>query len=239
MIIEVCANSVQSAVNADIAGADRIELCQNLNEGGTTPSFAAIKYCVENLKLKTFVLIRPRTGDFHYSDLEFEIIKNDVLECKRLGVSGVVVGFLNADYTIDINKTRQIVELAAPMEVTFHRAFDICADPKQALEDIITSGCHRILTSGCKPTAIEGVENLLNLKNQAAGRIKLLVGSGVNSRNIRELITQTGLTEFHGSGKRIIEDSNFSREKEYLDASNWQYAETNTEEIKAMLAARE
>lgn len=234
MILEICANSVQSAINADLAGADRIELCQNLNEGGTTPSFAAVKYCTENLRLKTFVLIRPRTGDFCYSDLEFEIIKNDVLLCKELGVAGVVVGFLNPDYTIDIEKTRRMVEMAAPMEVTFHRAFDICSSPEQSLEDIIAAGCHRILTSGFHATAIDGIDELVKLKKQAAGRIKLLVGSGVNSKNIRELVTKTGLSEFHASAKKIVKDSAFTPQKEYLDSSNWQYQETDLEEAREL-----
>ncbi|MDR2979260.1 MAG: copper homeostasis protein CutC [Bacteroidales bacterium] len=235
MILEICANSVQSAVNADLAGADRIELCQNLNEGGTTPSFASIKYCVEHLRLKTFVLIRPRAGDFCYSDLEFEIVKNDILQCKKIGVHGVVVGFLNRDYTIDVEKTKRIVELAVPMEVTFHRAFDICNLHWQSLEDVIGTGCHRILTSGFHPTAIEGVKELIVLKNQAAGRIKLLVGSGVNSRNINELIRKTGLTEFHASAKKIVKDIGFTAGKEYLDASNWQFQESDVEEMGRML----
>lgn len=235
MILEVCANSVQSAVNADLAGADRIELCQNLNEGGTTPSYAAIKYCVENLSLRTFVLIRPRVGDFCYSDLDFGIIKDDVQMCRSVGVAGVVVGFLHRDYTIDIEKTKQIVEIAGDMEVTFHRAFDICNNPRQSLEDIIRAGCHRILTSGFHQTAWEGVAELLKLKEQAADRIKLLVGSGVSSGNISELIVQTGLTEFHASGKKIVKDPSFVSEKGYLDASNWQYQESDPEEIRALL----
>ena len=142
--VEICAPSVQSAIHADMAGADRIELCQNLLEGGTTPSFGAIQYCVEHLLLKTNVLIRPRTGDYCYNDAEFETIKNDVQQCKELGVHGVVVGFLHQDLTIDIEKTKEIVQLASPMEVTFHRAFDICADWRKALEQIIEAGSSRI-----------------------------------------------------------------------------------------------
>ena len=235
MLLEVCANSVQSAINADIAGAQRIELCQNLNEGGTTPSWGAIQYCTQHLSLKTFVLIRPRTGDFCYSDAEFEVIKNDVLECKRLGAAGVVVGFLNSDYTIDIGKTVEIVKLAAPMEVTFHRAFDICAQQEQSLEDIINCGCHRILTSGFKKTAEEGVEELAKLKLLANGRIAILVGSGINQHNIAEIATKTGLTEFHASCKKTIKDTAYTSEKEYLDNSNIIYSQTDSDEVREIL----
>ena len=235
MLLEVCANSVQSAINADIAGAQRIELCQNLNEGGTTPSWGAIQYCTQHLSLKTFVLIRPRTGDFCYSDAEFEVIKNDVLECKRLGVAGVVVGFLNSDYTIDKEKTVEIVKLAAPMEVTFHRAFDICAQHEQSLEDIIDCGCHRILTSGFKKTAEEGVEELAKLKLLANGRIAILVGSGINQHNIAEIATKTGLTEFHASCKKVIKDTAYTSEREYLDNSNIIYSQTDSDEVRKIL----
>ena len=235
MLLEVCANSVQSAINADIAGAQRIELCQNLNEGGTTPSWGAIQYCIRHLSLQTFVLIRPRTGDFCYTDAEFEVIKNDVLECKKLGVAGVVVGFLNPDYTIDKEKTAEIVKIAAPMEVTFHRAFDICARHEQSLEDIIACGCHRILTSGFKKTAEEGVEELAKLKQLANGRIAILVGSGINQHNIVDIATKTGLTEFHASCKSVIKDNAYNSEREYLDNSNIQHSQTNSDEVRKIL----
>lgn len=217
MIFEVCANSIQSAIYADKAGADRIELCQNLNEGGTTPSYASIDFCVKNLSLKTFVLIRPRPGHFVYSDVEFEVIKQDVLLCKQLGVAGVVVGFLNHDFTIDKRKTVEIVALAMPMEVTFHRAFDISYNLFQSMEDIITCGCHRILTSGGRPTAVEGITVLNDLHQQAAGRIVLLAGSGINLDNISELLSQTSLTEFHASCKQ--KRGNYPA-KDILDSSN-------------------
>ncbi|MDR1345461.1 MAG: copper homeostasis protein CutC, partial [Bacteroidales bacterium] len=147
MLLEVCANSAQSARNAQLGGAQRIELCQNLNEGGLTPSFAAIDYCINRLQINTFVLIRPRSGHFCYSDEEFYLMCQEVQQCKRMGVSGVAVGFLHRDLSVDIKKTEQIVDLAAPMQVTFHRAFDLCVQPQKALEDIIACGCRRLLTS--------------------------------------------------------------------------------------------
>ena len=235
MILEVCANSVQSAINANKAGADRIELCQNLNEGGTTPSNAAIKYCVNNLKLKTFVLIRPRTGDFYYSDIEYEIIKEDIRQCKALGVAGVVVGFLNKDYTVDKAKTTEIVSLAHPMEVTFHRAFDIVNQREQSLEDIIAYGCHRVLTSGFAKTADQGIEELAMLQKIAENRIIILAGSGVNSNNVTKIAEKTGIKEFHSSCKKMWKDPSYSSQKEYLDTSNIEYWETDQGEVEKIL----
>jgi copper homeostasis protein len=232
MIFEVCANSVQSAIYADKAGADRIELCQNLNEGGTTPSFASIDFCLKNFSLKTFVLVRPRAGHFVYSDVEFDIIRNDVLQCKVLGVAGVVVGFLHPDFTIDKNKTTEIVACAAPMEVTFHRAFDISDNLFQSMEDIIDCGCHRILTSGGKHTAIEGIAVLNQLHRQAAKRITLIAASGINPNNIQSLLSQTQITEFHASCKQ---QRGLHSNKNILDISNNIFEESNEESIREMV----
>lgn len=232
MLLEICANSVQSAINAQIGGAQRIELCQNLNEGGTTPSFSLIDYCVKNLTITTFVLIRPRIGNFCYSDVEFEIIKNDVLKCKKMGVSGVVVGFLNKDLTIDVAKTKQIVKMAAPMEVTFHRAFDICEHRQNSLEQIIETGCHRILTSGQKKTAFEGMSVLKDIVNQANDRIKIMAGSGVNSQNALGIIKNCGVHEIHASCKQRIGQIADYKEDIFLDRSNMIYFETSVKEVE-------
>lgn len=235
--VEICAPSVQSAINAAIAGADRIELCQNLLEGGTTPSFAAIQYCVEHLSLLTNVLIRPRTGDFCYNEAEFETIKKDVQICKDLGVNGVVIGFLHSDLSIDVAKTKEIVQLAAPMEVTFHRAFDICANWEEALEQIIETGCNRILTSGTYPTAHEGVAVLKEVVAKAAGRITILAGSGVNHTNAEEIVKITGVGEIHSSCTKLTSTYNpeFSIEK-YLDETNYSHKESNLDLIKKILS---
>lgn len=232
MILEVCANSVQSAIYAQMGGAQRIELCQNLNEGGTTPSFAAIDYCANQLNIQTFVLIRPRVGNFCYSEIEFEIIKKDVLQCKKMGVDGVVVGFLTKDFSIDIAKTEEIVNLASPMEVTFHRAFDICKDWTQALEQIIQAGCHRILTSGQKKSAFEGMYVLKNMVNQANNRIKILAGSGIHSRNAVEIISTSGVREIHASCKHRIGQIDDYKEDIFLDTTNLIYSETDVKEVE-------
>ena len=237
IIVEICAPSVQSAIHADLAGADRIELCQNLNEGGTTPSFGAIAYCIEHLSLKTNVLIRPRTGNFCYNEAEYETIKQDVNICKSLGANGVVVGFLNPDLTIDTQKTKEIVELAAPMEVTFHRAFDICADWSAALEEIISCGCSRILTSGTKKTAIEGMEILQKIVSQAGNRIVILAGSGVNNTNAEEIVNLTGVTEIHASCTAVvIENKQEVSLEQLLDESNFSHKESNVNLIKKLLS---
>jgi copper homeostasis protein len=204
-IIEVCAPTLEAAIAANKSGAERIELCQDIEKGGITPSYADIEYCVRNLKLKTNVLVRPRAGNFVYSDEEFEVIKKDILYCKNLGVNAVVVGFLHDDFTIDIKKTAEIVNLAKPMEVTFHRAFDDCADWKIALEQIIQCGCSRILTSGQKPTAIEGAENIKEMVKQAGDRIVILAGSGITMENYPQLVEFTRVKEVHGT-KLVISD---------------------------------
>lgn len=232
MIVEICANSVQSAINAEKGGADRIELCQNLNEGGTTPSYAVIKYCVEKLSLKTMVLVRPRPGDFCYNEAEYEAIKEDVLMCKNLGAHGVVVGFLDKNLDIDTRRTAEIVKLARPMEVTFHRAFDRCRDWHTALEQIIECGCDRILTSGQRKTALEGIDNLREIQRLAAGRIKILAGSGVNSQNVADLIHATGVGEVHSSCKHTIENMHKTNIEELS-----RYIETDSEEVGRFVAA--
>lgn len=201
MEIEICCGSIQSAANAKAGGAVRIELCQGLVEGGTTPSPATINYAVKELGLKVFVLVRPRGGDFCYNELEIKTMEQDVEFCKQAGVAGIVVGFLHPDGSIDTELTRRFVKLAAPLPVTFHRAFDRCTDPLRALEEVIDCGCARILTSGCKPTAMEGADVLQRLVQQANGRIKILAGSGVTPENAAELRQKTGAPEIHGSCK--------------------------------------
>ena len=201
MEIEICCGSVQSAANAKAGGAVRVELCQGLIEGGTTPSPATIEYAVKELGLQVFVLVRPRGGDFCYNELEIKTMEEDVEFCKRAGVAGVVVGFLHPDGSIDTELTRRFVKLAAPLPVTFHRAFDRCPEPLKALEQIIDCGCARILTSGCKATAMEGANLLKQLVQQANGRIKILAGSGVTPENAAALRKKTGAPEIHGSCK--------------------------------------
>ena len=199
--IEICCYSVESALIAERAGAHRVELCDNYLEGGTTPSHATIKHAVQLLNIPVNVIIRPRGGDFLYTDVEYEIIKNDVLVARELNANGVVVGFLNEEGSIDEQKTKEIVELAQPMEVTFHRAFDMCKDPVVALKQLINTGVKRILTSGQKNNAVEGAGLLAELVTHAGDDIIIMPGSGVNETNIVELMEKTGAIEYHSSAK--------------------------------------
>ena len=162
MIVEICANSYDSAYNAEKAGAHRIELCSELAVGGITPSYGLLKEVIENLNISVFVLIRPRGGNFVYSDTEFEIMKRDIKLCKDIGCQGIVSGVLNADKTIDINRTEELVELSKPLQFTFHRAFDKVANAKEALEQLIDLGVERVLTSGQETSAEKGLELLIN-----------------------------------------------------------------------------
>lgn len=204
-LIEICAYSLQSVLNAEKGGAKRVELCSNPFEGGTTPSTAFIQMALEKTSLDVHVLIRPRGGDFLYTDLEYEQMMKEVLTCKALGVKGVVLGFLTKDGEVDVKRTSQMVRLASPMSVTFHRAFDVSRDPFISLEKIIDSGCHRILSSGQKQDALHGSKLLKQLIDKSNGRIQLMPGGGIGEKNILEVLRCTGATELHMSAKVFLQ----------------------------------
>lgn len=199
---ENCANSVESCLEAQRAGIDRVELCAGIPEGGTTPSYGDIVVARKLLTTtKLHVIIRPRGGDFLYSDVEKEIMLEDVRMSRRLGVDGVVFGALTAEGDVDMEFMRQLMKEAEGMSVTFHRAFDVCCDPFIALEQIIELGCHRILTSGQMPKAEEGIVLLKQLVDKAGERIIIMPGCGVNANNIAHIAAATGAREFHFSGR--------------------------------------
>ena len=202
--LEICCYSTESAFLAEKAGADCIELCDNFSEGGTTPSYATIKYAVENLKIPINVIIRPRGGDFLYSDIEFEIMKMEVSEMKKIGVNGIVFGILKSNGKIDVERTKEILELAHPLECTFHRAFDMCRDHLKSLEKLKKLGVKRILTSGGENTAFQGIELLSKLVKASEGEIIIMPGSGINEDTIGEIMRQTGAKEFHLSAKQFV-----------------------------------
>ena len=201
--LEICADSVESAMIAQAAGAYRIEFCDNLVEGGTTHSLANLISAREHLQIKLYPIIRPRGGNFLYSDIEFNIMKEDIRKCGEIGCDGVVIGMLNADGTIDKERSRELVNVAKEysMGVTFHRAFDRCNDLPKGLEDIIDIGCERVLTSGGKNSALEGIETIRQLVIQAGERIIIMPGGGVSPENIAELVGKTGAREYHGTFK--------------------------------------
>lgn len=200
-IIEIATTDLITTRAAVEGGADRIELCSALSEGGITPSYGLIIHCRDSFDVPLFPIIRPRAGDFLYTDEEYELMKRDVVLAKQTGCNGVVLGLLNSDGTIDSMRTARLVELAHPLEVTFHRAFDRCRDPFEALEELIRTGCKRILTSGQKPTAVEGVNLIAQLIEKAGDRIIVMPGSGVRKENIKMIAEQTGAVEFHSSLK--------------------------------------
>jgi copper homeostasis protein len=202
--LEVIAFTIESCLLIERAGAHRIELCDNPADGGTTPSFGFLKQARENVNIDLYPMIRPRGGDFLYNDDEFEIIKKDVKLCKEIGCEGVVFGLLNNDGTIDKQRTSRLIELAYPMGVTFHRAFDRVRDGFEAMETLIDIGCERILTSGLKPNVTEGTEHLAQLVKTADERIIIMPGSGVRSSNISQLAQQTGAVEFHTSARTSV-----------------------------------
>jgi copper homeostasis protein len=201
IVLEICAGSVTSCLAAQEGGAQRVEFCDNLLEGGTTPSFGQLAAARDRLWITLNAIIRPRGGDFLYSELEFEVMERDVLACRKIGVDGIVIGLLNQDGSIDIPRTKRLVELAGTMPLTFHRAFDVARDPQQALEDIISTGCTRLLSSGQAATALEGAALLKQLQQQAGDRLIVMPGAGVRGNNIGELVQKTGCREFHSSGR--------------------------------------
>ena len=198
-IIEIATSDFLTTQSAVAGGADRIELCANLAEGGTTPSYGLIKRCREAFDVLLYPIIRPRGGDFLYKKDEYEIMLQDVRLSKQLECDGIVAGMLNMDGTIDMARMSELVELAYPMSVTFHRAFDRCRAPFTALEELIEIGCERILTSGQQSAAPDGVELIAQLNKTSDSRIIIMPGSGVRKENIKMLADKTGCAEFHSS----------------------------------------
>lgn len=198
-IIEIATSDFETTRSAVEGGADRIELCANLAEGGTTPSYGTIIQCREAFSVQLFPIIRPRGGDFLYTEEEYSIMLKEVKLCKELGCDGVVIGLLNSDGGIDIKRTAALVEAAYPLGVTFHRAFDRCHNPFEALEQLVEIGCERILTSGQQPAAPEGIELITELNRMSSDRIMIMPGSGVRKENIKMLAEKTGCSEFHSS----------------------------------------
>jgi copper homeostasis protein len=202
LVVEICADSVESATIAEAAGAGRIELCSALAEGGVTPSAGLIEAVRRETNIRLHVLIRPRSGDFLYNDSEFSVMRRDIDTAGECGADGIVTGILRSDGTIDVERTALLAEYAAPMTLTFHRAFDLCRDPKKGLEDIISSGASRVLTSGQAKNAIEGAPLIRSMISDAAGRIIIMPGGGIDEYNIAMLATGTGATEYHLSGRK-------------------------------------
>lgn len=201
---EICTNSVESCLAAQAGGAHRVELCAGIPEGGTTPSYGEIAVARELIDIKLHVIIRPRGGDFLYSPLEIKTMLKDIETARKAGADGVVLGCLTAEGDVDVIAMRELMNATQGLSVTFHRAFDVCRHPEEAMEEIIKLGCDRILTSGQQATAECGIPLLKALHEQAGGRIVLLAGCGVNEKNIARIATQTGISEFHFSAREKV-----------------------------------
>ncbi|MGC7589870.1 copper homeostasis protein CutC [Bisgaard Taxon 46] len=201
MKLEVCIDNIESALTAEQAGADRLELCGSLSVGGVTPPYSLIKSAVNLVKIPCYVMIRPRAGDFLFSANEVKMMLDDIQIAKELGAKGLVIGALTEKAKIDLATCEKLIQAADGLGVTFHRAFDLCQDPFESLEQVITLGCERILTSGQKTTALQGKNLLKKLVEQANDRIQIMAGAGVNAENALTLISQANVQELHLSGK--------------------------------------
>lgn len=235
-MLEVCVDSVESAVAAEKGGALRLELCSNLIIGGTTPTPGLFRAVREAVDIRIHVLIRPRFGDFCYTDAEFGIIREEVRQFRSLGADGVVIGILRPDGTLNTEQMGILIKEADGMQITVHRAFDVCSDPMRTMEECISLGAHTILTSGQQENCLAGAGLLKKLKAAADGRIHILGGAGVNSDNIGELCRVTGLSQYHMSGKKVLDSSmEFRREGVPMGLpgiSEFSIWRTDEEEIK-------
>jgi copper homeostasis protein len=233
--LEICCFNLSSALIAQESGAHRVELCASPAEGGATPALGTIRTARELLHIELYPIIRPRGGDFLFSEEEFHIMQQDVVLCREAGCDGVVIGALRGDGTVDKDRVARLVELAYPLGVTFHRAFDWAAEPYHALEELIAIGCERILTSGQRPLATEGADLLRELVNFADGRIIIMPGSGLRAANIAGLAQRTGAAEFHSSARTLRASA--MRYANAAMAEDQSVVIADRDEIKGMLAA--
>jgi len=204
MVLEVCIDSVESAIAAERGGSKRVELCSDLLEGGITPGAGLISAVRRHIGIDLFVMIRPRGGDFLYSELEFEVMKEEIVHARRFGANGIVLGLLDRQGHVDVARTRILVELAAPLPVTFHRAIDMTPDLVAALDDVIAAGAVRILTSGGASSVQQGMDEIARMVKAARGRIAIMPGGGVTPYNIAAIVAATGVTQFHSSARTSV-----------------------------------
>ncbi|HJO38774.1 MAG: copper homeostasis protein CutC [Vicinamibacterales bacterium] len=240
IILEACVDSIEGALAAEAGGAGRIELCAALSEGGLTPSAGVIAVARQRVGIAAHVMIRPRGGDFLYTDVEFAAMQRDAEMAKRLGAAGVVFGLLLPDSSIDLARTRQLVEQSQPMSVTFHRAFDMTADPEKALTDLIALGVDRVLTSGQAPIAAEGIDLLTTLVKQAGDEIVVIPGGGIDEMTLAKILAETGASEIHVTGTREVDSGmTFRNPRLYMgrepDRSEFSTVVADADRVRAMV----
>jgi len=239
LVLEVCVESIDHAIAAARGGAHRIELCSNLASEGITPSAGLMAAARRHLKIPIYPMIRPRAGDFFYSDHEIEVMEQDIRTAKELGMDGVVLGVLDQQQHVDVRRTRHLVKLADPLPVTFHRAFDLCPDRERALEAVIETGARRILTSGGKSRATDAVTRLRGLVEAARERIAIMPGGGVRAQNVQQILEQTGACEIHSSlgmvSGRIEESSASQSGPDSGQVADFSEFEQRAREIKGIL----
>lgn len=234
-LLEIAAGCIDSALAAQAGGADRIELCANLGEGGTTPSHGTLAVARDRLRIPLYALVRPRAGDFLYGDAELETMHRDIEACVRLGCDGVVLGVLDADAGVDQAACRSLIATAGNLGVTFHRAFDAARDQSAALESIITLGCERVLTSGGRASAPEGADAIAALVRQAGGRIRIMAGGGITAANLAGLATRSGAHEFHASA-RAPRPSSMRHRNDALPGLSPDWSQTDQARVRALAA---
>lgn len=240
MILEICAGSIESVLAAKAGGAQRVELCSALAEGGVTPSVGLMREARKVEGIKMNVLIRPRGGDFLYTEEEVRIMEADILAAREVGADGVVIGALTADGDVDVDICKRLLKAAGGMSVTFHRAFDMVRDKDKALEDVIALGCDRILTSGLMPTALDGLGTLRELMAKSQGRIIIMPGSGVCPENVAKIVSETGVNEIHASARSVRESVMKYRNSNVTmgakDADEYARKETDAKIVEALVA---
>lgn len=235
-LLEVAASSLTSALAAQAGGAERVELCGQLADGGVTPSYGLVAAARDRLQIPLYVLVRPRSGDFLYDEAEFELMQRDIEACVRLGCDGVVIGALNADAGVDLAGCRALAAAAGGLGVTFHRAFDAARDPARALEDVIALGCERVLTSGGHRSALDGAAHIAALVQQAAGRVRIMAGAGIRPENVANVLARSRADELHASARGLYR-STMRWRNERLEDLAVDRQETDPAIVAALVAA--
>ncbi len=240
VILEVASFTPSSALHAFAAGAGRIELCSGYLEGGLSPSAGTISYVRDHVSIPVFVMIRPRVGDFIYDNADQEIILKDIEYCREIGIDGIVTGALTSSGSPDKDFLKQVVQTASGLPVTFHRAFDLCGDMQQSMEDLIECGVRRILTSGGKNNVPEGLDTIRSLVKAAGDRIIILPGGGINAKNVKSIIQLTGVSEIHCSGKELVSSPMQAKAGislcSFEEVSDYNWFASSMEKIKGIIA---